>query len=178
MPCTGACNFAGECNCKFNVIGLDPGGHGAMAVITPDMRLQVFCFAHYSPKQIADKILDFKLFLPGPTKVCLEQVHGRRGDFVNHAFTFGKNTGRVEGFLIAAGFEDIEEVPPKTWQYEFGLGSVPPNIRKNKHKDKAQALFPNTRVTLDMADAILIALYAWRKHNARLLQEKGIRYER
>jgi hypothetical protein len=50
-------------------------------------------------------------------------------------------------------------VPPKKWQQALGLGSAKDLTKtqwKNKLKNKAQQLYPQIKVTLATADALLI----------------------
>ena len=76
------------------------------------------------------------------------------------AFRFGYNYGLWKG--IAGAFEiDVYNIQPRKWQ-----GSLnPPNDlhgrdRKKWLKEEAEGLFPNIKVTFNVADAALIANYA------------------
>jgi len=55
----------------------------------------------------------------------------------------------------------LVEVKPKAWQHAMGISprakSDTPTQWKNKLKGAAQELFPNVKVTLATADALLIA---------------------
>jgi hypothetical protein len=88
-------------------------------------------------------------------------------------FKFGAEYGRVRMALTAAGVP-FEEVTPQAWQKAMG---VPPRKNKegetktqfkNRLKAKAQQLFPDVKVTLAVADALLIAEYCRRKREGRL----------
>ena len=61
------------------------------------------------------------------------------------------------GALMAFGWRIIE-VPPVRWQKWLGIGRCGGD--KNKLKAEAQRRFPNDRVTLMTADALLILDYA------------------
>ena len=77
-------------------------------------------------------------------------------------FTFGKGLGHLEMALLSLGIK-TNEVTPQKWQKHFQLGSstkcASKTEWKNKLKAKAQQLFPNEKVTLKTADALLIYQY-------------------
>jgi len=67
---------------------------------------------------------------------------------------------------------------PETWQRELGLPHKKQkrsdNVWKNVLKAKAQELFPNHKVTLWNADAILLAEYCRRFHTPSLQNKRNI----
>ena len=72
-------------------------------------------------------------------------------------FNFGHGRGVLVGALMAFGWRVIE-VPPQRWQKWLGIGKCGGN--KNKLKAEAQRRFPDIKVTLKTADALLILDYA------------------
>jgi hypothetical protein len=86
-------------------------------------------------------------------------------------FKFGTSYGGLRMALTAARIP-FEEIMPQKWQR--GLGIVPrkkgetKSQFKSRLKDFAQKLFPDTKVTLAIADALLIALYCQRKQEGKL----------
>jgi hypothetical protein len=71
---------------------------------------------------------------------------------------YASNWGFIKGVLTTYGYR-IVIVPPKVWQKALGLGSAKDLTKtqwKNKLKQKAQELYPKTKVTLATADALLI----------------------
>ncbi len=164
-----------------HVAGVDPGASGAFVRLS--RRYGTFCiwsirFAKFNWGEIADAIRD-----EGNDKglvAALEHVHAFRKDDVKTANTFGKNTGRIEGILYSHHIP-FELVDPKEWQMEFNLGGRYKDqaTRKRAHQEKARELFPDIAVTLDLADALLIALYKWRKtyggltHGKNKVERKG-----
>lgn len=145
--------------------GFDPGKHGALAFrIEHDDRLMVTTFSNKERPEIIRLI---KGAFHHHGEYCLigtEQVSSRPDDDPYTAFQFGKNTGIITGYLEMAGFELID-IPPAKWKAEFGLLSpgVEHAQKKRDAKIKAQELFPEIKVTLETADAILIAEYMYRK---------------
>lgn len=72
---------------------------------------------------------------------------------------YASNWGFIKGVLTALRYR-IVLVPPKKWQAALGLGSktgLTTTVWKNKLKQRAEQLYPNIKVTLATADALLIA---------------------
>jgi hypothetical protein len=66
--------------------------------------------------------------------------------------------GRIEG-VLAAFKVPIVTITPQAWQKAHGLGTrgeMTTTQWKNKLKARAQSLYPEERVTLATADALLI----------------------
>lgn len=72
--------------------------------------------------------------------------------------TYASNWGIIKGILTVLRYR-IVLVPPKKWQAALGLGSKGKSTTtewKNKLKQRAEQLYPNIKVTLATADALLI----------------------
>lgn len=69
----------------------------------------------------------------------------------------------IIGVAMTLGYR-IVEVHPKKWQSHFELGNKKDHGKdwKNHLKDKAQRRFPQIKVTLKTADALLLLEYACR----------------
>lgn len=145
------------------IVGIDPGGSGCSALLTRDRRVFICRFEKVTHERQAEILFTWSV-----TYRCyafLELVHSRPTDGKATTHTFGRNTGRTEGILLAYRIP-FEELDPKTWQYEFRLGNIAKEVRKARHQAKARELFPEIpklTITLDAADGILIAEYGWRK---------------
>lgn len=76
-----------------------------------------------------------------------------------HMFTFGRNYGFLLGALQAEGWHTTL-IRPQRWQRALGLGPKGPKRSdkqwKNYLKAEAQRRFPTLKVTLAVADALLI----------------------
>jgi hypothetical protein len=140
------------------VIGIDPGADGA-AVSIPN-GLKPYSFCKFKKGSLLELVLHDCL-------VFIEKVGSMPKDRKQGTFQFGKNTGEIYGILKAKGInlqnKRLIEVSPQTWQRHFNLGAKFPSktARKNAHKALAQKLFPQVKVTLDIADALLIATYGY-----------------
>lgn len=78
-------------------------------------------------------------------------------------FKFGFGCGVIEGALRALGIRTIY-VRPQEWQKHFSLGTAASCASKTEWKQKlraeAQRRFPQLKVTLATADALLLLEYA------------------
>jgi hypothetical protein len=83
------------------------------------------------------------------------------------AFSFGVEYGQWLGFL-----DNVELVTPQKWQFHFLkngyrhlLEGVQGPARKRNLRTVAQDVFPGVKVTLQNADALLIANYHYETFN-------------
>ena len=140
------------------IVAIDPGKSGAfVAGQTLD---DPHCFN--MPDTLGDMVELFrKLVKVADCTVYLEKVGGYiggRGAPGSAMFNFGQNYGHLEAIPHAMGVE-IRHVTPQKWQKALGLGTSNGRSRtewKNHLKAKAQMLYPNCKVTLANADALLI----------------------
>ena len=150
------------------IIAIDPGKNGAIAVRT-DTGIVVEKMPS-TPKDLYDFINEWAVLSTRedmPVVAYLEQVSAMPNNGAKSMFTFGQGFGHLQMALIANGVRTIE-VRPQKWQKALSLidsKNVPKSEHKNRLKKKAQQLFPNTKVTADTQDALLISEYAY-------LQEK------
>jgi hypothetical protein len=73
-------------------------------------------------------------------------------------FVMAQSFGRIEG-VLAAFQVPTQTVTPQAWQKAHGLGTSKGMSKtqwKNKLKARAQSLYPEEKVTLATADALLI----------------------
>jgi hypothetical protein len=165
------------------VLGIDPGKHGGFALISPDDIVLTFPMPE-TEFRVGEL---FRERFAGKVSHCqIEKVHAMPRDRKANIFTFGRNTGMLIGMLIAFKIP-FKETDPKIWQ--GGLG-IPKRIRtpKKAYQQKAlidadnvpmqesdrdwkkrlmaiaKNLFPGHAVTLETADALLIAEFARREH--------------
>tara|TARA_Y100000401_G_C8312323_1_gene220490 strand:+ start:280 stop:729 length:450 start_codon:yes stop_codon:yes gene_type:complete len=145
-------------------IGIDPGINGGIALIE---RGRVLAWRMPPTEKDVKKLLDDIQYDTDDKTFCLiEEVHSMPGNSARSMFTFGQNYGMLRAMLIAS-YIPFETVTPTVWQKEFGLinRKISKTKKKNKHKAKAQELFPTIDpMTHALADALLIAEYAKRKY--------------
>ena len=141
-------------------MGIDPGQSGGIAVIRGTGRVMILELMPVTER-------DIWLRLKGLTvhKAYIEKVHAMPQQGVSSTFKFGCGYGGLRMALTAAGIP-FDEVTPQAWQKALGIVKRAKTESKNDHKkkllQKAQQLFPNVKITLKTADALLIAEYCRR----------------
>ena len=141
-------------------IGIDPGKSGGVAVIKEDETATVY----KCPSTVKGMALLIGMCLtdvaPYRTAVFLEKVWAFPTDARKTAFVFGTNYGQWQGILASHELE-IRYVTPKEWQAHFDIKKgLPKKVRKKQLKDIAVKSNPETKkITLNTADALLIAMY-------------------
>lgn len=144
------------------ILGVDPGKSGGIACWIPSKGM--------AATKMGDTEKDVLSYLDCfPTAnggfAYIEKVHAMPSQGVTSMFTFGQNYGFLRGCLTALEIP-FEAVTPHRWQKEFSLLRRDKNEsntdKKNRHKAKAQQLFPHLKVTHATADALLICEYGRR----------------
>lgn len=163
------------------IIAVDPGASGAVAVFTPGERVVY----HKTPTTERDTWDLFEQEALTALKhnyritAYVEVVGGYIGSNPDHPgsnpapgsamFKFGVGYGGLRMAIIGNHIRLID-VRPQTWMAAFSIpprkkseGSKGKTAWKNRLKAKAQQLFPDEKVTLQICDALLIGDYAVRK---------------
>jgi len=147
---------------RKNIIGIDPGGAGAIVVWTDYGEIII----HKMPETAQD-VLELLRGWEYNSKCYLEKVGGMPGMGGSPMFNFGKGYGHLEMALLALKIP-TEAVTPQKWQKELGMGTRGTRTKsewKNHLKARAQQLYPGSKLTLDTADAVLIMHYGKIKEN-------------
>jgi hypothetical protein len=145
------------------VLGIDPGSAGGICLYDDGI------ITTYKMPETYPDIYDFlegitSQHLPGEVVAVLEDVgHGMPGQSSSATAKFARHNGHLEMALYALGIPTTK-VTPQKWQksYSNSLGKSSGCEKrewKNKLKGLAQQMFPTTKVTLNTADAILLAAY-------------------
>lgn len=154
-------------------LGIDPGQSGGMAAIAPGDRVQVWpCpVTERDTWNVLTDIRDGHLEGWPSVTALLEKVHSMPGQGVASTFKFGVNYGGWRMALTAAGIP-WEDVTPQVWQKGLAIPQKKPAESrvdfKNRLKARAQQIFPAVKVTLAIADALLICEYCKRKKEGTL----------
>lgn len=149
---------------KKLIIGIDPGALGGICVLDIDGGIVSVTKMPDTPQDILEylrKYCSTELF--GSEAVCyMEKVGtGLPGQSSKATATFARHNGHLEMALLALGIK-TNEVTPQKWMKYYQLGKSSDYSKtewKNRLKSKAQQLFPKEKVTLAVADAILLAEY-------------------
>lgn len=151
------------------LMGIDPGASGGVAVLYGSGKLIV----EPMPATLRDLWCMFneERAVYSNEEACfavMEQVHAMPKQGVSSTFTFGRGVGRLEMALTAADIP-YESVTPRKWQKELGIQAKSKDWSntqwKNHLKEHAQRLYPEQKITLKTADALLILEYARRTVN-------------
>lgn len=145
-------------------LGIDPGASGGIAIINKE------AIAIKMPETARDIWDFFSAYQDSEVYAVLEKVGGVVSSTADNKFmgasmfTFGSSYGMVYMALIAAKIP-FDLAHPRTWQKSFNLSRMKGELHskwKGRMKETAQRLFPEVRVTLATADALLLAEYARR----------------
>lgn len=143
------------------VLGIDPGANGGLAIVGLE-KVELLKMPA-TMTDIFSTLRDIKEQNTG--MVCyLEDVgQGMPGQSSKATATFARHNGHLEMALFALGIPTTK-VKPSKWEKHFSntIGSskgLTKTAWKNKLKDEAQRRFPNHKVTLWAADALLLAVY-------------------
>ena len=151
----------------MTTIAIDVGASGGIAVRTGD---EIAAFA-MPPTQgdvleLLAGIINASRADGGDVRAVVEKVGGYiggRGGTGSAMFNFGQGYGFILGVLASQRVR-VELVTPQKWQKGLSLGNSKSHASKtawkNHLKARAQQLFPMQKVTLKIADALLILEYA------------------
>jgi len=145
-------------------IGVDPGGSGAIAAIDEDGLIFAVHKNDATERDVWEFVKDVKAQTKGECFAVIERVGAMPGQGVHSMFVFGQSYGFLRGLLIAAEIPFVE-VSPAKWQQALGCptrGKLSKTQHKNRLKAKAQQRWPHVKMTLAIADALLLAEYARR----------------
>jgi hypothetical protein len=148
-------------------IGIDPGAHGGVAFIKNTGLLVDLVNVYKCPDNARDMAtlmnIETDTYNCNDVILYIEHVWAFPTDARSSAFKFGYNYGLWKG--IASAIElDVYDVTPKKWQEHFGTPKTDKKERKRWLKELAIKQFPNTKVTFNTSDALLIALYGAEVH--------------
>ena len=153
----------------MTVIGIDPGGTGALAISYGTSIAYALRFSTQNEQNTANEVRRIlhaievdRIDLLNSTKnswtdlqnladrlppktvwAFMEHVHAMPHDSRRNANTFGSNTGFIRGVMRAFQVPIIF-VEPQAWQREFNLGAryETKRLRKKAHLATARGLFP------------------------------------
>lgn len=146
----------------MKILCIDPGASGGIAWFDDENNVQAIAMPE-TDGDLVDWLRAIKI--AGVSTAWVEEVGGfiGRPQPGSAMFRFGFGCGVIRGALMAFGFR-VELVRPQKWQKHFSLGTkslcASSSEWKNKLKAEAQRKFPDIKVTLKTADALLILDYA------------------
>lgn len=152
----------------YGFLGIDPGASGGLACIADGI---VEAVRMPDGEGVWRWIND----RASPLRTCLlEQVRGfigGEGQPGSAMFNFGRQYGVCQEALTIAKLQfgmTFDEAPPEVWQRELGLLRNKQTTSKTEWKRvlkaEAERLFPQVKVTLYTADALLLAYVCKKRH--------------
>lgn len=142
-------------------LGIDIGVNGGVAVLDETGLLVELFKTPETRKEFQEKL---GAYTDLHSMCILEKVHSQPQNGGKANFTFGQTVERVFYTLELCKIPH-QEVTPQTWLKTYMLKKDKEESStawKNRLKNRAQQLFPNAKVTLWNADALLIAEFARR----------------
>lgn len=141
------------------LITVDPGRTGAFAIRRSGSVVSYDFTSIQDAKDVLTN-LDITVDLHKGLLYCvMEDVSASPQMGSVSAFTFGKNAGQWEGLLSGLGIP-LKLVKPQEWQRGIpGTSGKTGSIRKRALKEECQRRYPNKKITLANADAILLNDY-------------------
>jgi hypothetical protein len=136
-------------------IGIDPGIGGGIAFI-PEYGTSWAIKMPETDLEILVQLNEARSI--GDPVAMLEAVSAMPGQGVTSCFTFGEGYGKLQ-MALAASEIPYDRVRPQKWQKDLQCLT---KGDKNVSKRKAQELFPSTKCTHAVSDALLIATYCKR----------------
>ena len=147
---------------KQNVYcGIDVGASGAIAIT--DGRTILASITNDATDADLSAFIEENKEKFNIIKCLIENVHSMPKQGVSSSFKFGESKGFLRGLLVAHKIP-FEEVTPQKWMKHFNLagkGFDTKTEHKNNLKNYAQRLYPNIKITLKTADAILLSHYSF-----------------
>ncbi len=150
-------------------IGIDPGVTGGLCVIDEAGRL---LHLESCPKTLKGQweAISRARAVTGEQRsnlMCaIESVHSMPKQGVRSVWTF---SGNYHAWLMALVAAEVayQQISPQRWMKHFGTmpqhsGTMAEQKRKRKHRilHMAEQRYPSTKITLALADAVMLAVYA------------------
>lgn len=172
-------------------LGVDPGQDGGIAALIykgdrkDRAAMKRMAVSTTKCPDTRKDVFEWLLKWSDGATACIEQVHAfpgfgpkcpKCGKFlrqqgVSSTFKFGQGYGQQLMALEAACIP-YTEVTPAKWQRAVGVAAKARGETRTQHKNKlkarAQQLYPDVKVTLYNADALLIATYCYYVETGRV----------
>lgn len=152
---------------KTAVIGIDPGKSGGICAYNGKKILHVYACPNtlnMMQSLFNDIIIDLTVSKYNTIHILLELVHAFPTDGRASLSKFMTNYGEWRGIIVSYENHEPRTINPLTWMKYYGDRPTNKQERKKHLKNLAKEFFPNNKVTLKTADAILIAKYGFEEY--------------
>ena len=145
------------------IIAIDPGKNGGLVLRSKNEIISVDAMPStcMDLTELLEQYKALSIKSNESLTAYIEIVHSMPGQGTVSMFTFGQGFGHLEQALADFRIRTVK-VQPNAWQTALSLSSKGKTKREHKNvlKQRAQELFPQIKVTLANADALLISEYA------------------
>ena len=144
------------------IIGIDPGANGGIAVLDKNNKINI-----YKSMNLPDFDSFINTMKENKIIVFLEKLSIRPDDMNINPGKMYRIQKMMQQYSELKTVLTLQRVPyamvhPMTWQKKLALRSQikeDRKTRKNRYKNEAQRLFPRVKITLAIADAVLLAVF-------------------
>jgi hypothetical protein len=140
------------------ILCIDPGASGGLAVQPPYGMVEAQAMPEGMTAQI-DAIRAIAANFPGLVAYIENVGFHRPGNSAVATAKFARHVGHLEAALYACGIPTTTVTPSK-WMAALGTMPADKKDRKNAIKEKVARQFPHLKVTLGVADALGILVWA------------------
>lgn len=155
----------------MSVIGIDPGTQGCLCILDGDYHQTIRL--KNVPLEDVSTLLKYQNIFGAITayKERVGAMGNRDKRSLSRFATFMRNDGALQNIILTQGIK-LKEIEPQTWLRFFGLyglkskfmregetESAAYNRAKMMYTIKARELFDDRKISKDMADGMLIAVY-------------------
>ena len=139
-------------------IGIDPGAKGALA-LKLNGNLTLYPLRHDNALEELRSLKALAASEGWPVQVWMEEIPKHGGVNAASIIKLALSAGRVQGIVEALGMP-LRLVRPQEWQQGLsGVGKLKGPARKRALLAEAKRRHPSVKLTLETADAALIADY-------------------
>ena len=145
---------------RHAILAIDPGASGGIAVQPENGRAECYSMPQGMTEQI-DAIRELLIVHPGLVAVVERVGFHRPGNSAVSTAKFARHVGHIEAALYAMGIPFVEVTPHK-WMASIGAVPADKAERKKAIKEEMARRFPHLKVTLAVADALGMLVWAQR----------------
>lgn len=149
---------------NYITLGIDPGSSTGAVAIIKDGVLSIHGINGKTEHQLEDVFAEVKFDVGLDTKLfaVIEKVSAMPGQGVSSMFKFGMNYGFLRACLVANHIS-FRDFIPRLWQKHYSMSKKKAETKKGwkiRLQGVAENLYPEDKIPLYAADAVLLAHFA------------------
>lgn len=156
------------------ILGIDPGVSGAFALIDSDTKELILVESVKSKVDfLAYNTIKDILATNDIEQAYMEDVGPMPWDSKQAIWTFASSVGAVD-LALAWTSTPVIKIKPQKWQIKLGVAKRYDTkvLRKQAFWNYAVSQYPNAKIKLPQADAVLIAMYGVMDYNKETVWNK------